>query len=195
MRRACLCRAVAALALLLALAACSRGSGASAVADQGYVSGDGTVRTVPVRERAAPVLFSGTTLDGARFDLRDHRGDVVVVSVWGSWCPPCIAEAPVLQQVWEQTRGAGVQFVGIDFNDNRAAALAHERRFGVTYPSVEDESGQVLLTLRGSLPPKAVPSTLVLDRRGRVAARVLGQVSGPTLRTLLRDALAEQDTP
>ena len=194
MRRDRLCRTAAALALLLTLAGCSRGTGTSAVADQGYISGDGTVRTVPPPERDAPVRFSGTTLDGARFDLRNHRGDVVVVNVWGSWCPPCIAEAPVLQQVWEQTRGDGVQFVGIDFNDNRAAALAHERRFGVTYPSVEDESGQVLLALRGSLPPRAVPSTLVVDRRGRVAARVLGQVSGPTLRTLLRDVLAERDT-
>ena len=126
--------------------------------------------------RDEPVRFRGTTLDGGTFDVADHRGEVVVVNVWGSWCPPCIAEAPDLQEVWSEVRGRGVQFVGVDFRDNTAAARAHERRFGVTYPSIEDQAGRVLLALRGSLPPRAIPSTLVLDRRGRVAARVLGQV-------------------
>lgn len=188
-------RSAAGLVLAAALAVCAACTGAAAdapqVADQGYISGDGTVATVPAGERDRPVRLRGTTLDGRRFDLGDHRGDVVVVNVWGSWCPPCIAEAPDLQRVWEETRAEGVQFVGVDFNDNPAAALAHERRFGVTYPSIEDESGRVLLSLRGSLPPRAVPSTLVLDREGRVAARVLGQVSQSTLRALVRDALAE----
>ena len=87
----------------------------------------------------------------------------------------------------------GVQFVGIDTQDNAAAARAHEKRFGVTYPSIEDVDGRVLLGLRGSLPPKAIPSTIVLDRSGRVAARVLGQVRASTLRALIADALAERD--
>ena len=187
-------RAAAGLLLVAALGGCSNATaGVPQVADQGYISGDGTVRTVTPAERDRPVALRGTTLDGGRFDAGDHRGQVVVVNVWGSWCPPCIAEAADLQRAWDETRDEGVQFVGIDFNDNRAAALAHERRFGVTYPSIEDESGRVLLSLRGSLPPRAVPSTLVLDHRGRVAARVLGQVSGPTLRALVRDVLAERD--
>lgn len=191
-------RSAAGLVLAAVLAACAACTGAAAdapqVADQGYISGDGTVATVPADERDRPVRLRGTTLAGGHFDVGDHRGEVVVVNVWGSWCPPCIAEAPDLQRVWEETRAEGVQFVGVDFNDNRAAALAHERRFGVTYPSIEDESGRVLLSLRGSLPPRAVPSTLVLDREGRVAARVLGQVSQSTLRALVGDALAEEST-
>ena len=186
-------RAVAAMVLALLLAGCSGGGTVPGAADQGYISGDGTVRTVAVAQRDEPVRFSGTTLDGERFDVREHRGQVVVVNVWGSWCPPCIAEAPGLQRVWDQVRGQGAQFVGIDVNDNTAAARAHERRFGVTYPSIEDEAGRVLLGLRGSLPPKAVPSTLVLDRRGRIAARVLGQVEESTLRALVGDALEERD--
>ena len=107
--------------------------------------------------------LTGRTLDGARFDVSDHRGEVVVVNVWGSWCPPCIAEAADLQDVWAADQAKGVQFVGINFRDNRDAALAHERRFGVTYPSIDDGAGETLLQLRGSLPPRAIPSTLVLD--------------------------------
>lgn len=184
----------AGLALAAVLTGCSGGAGGTgaAVADQGYISGDGSVRTVPPGQRDKPVQLRGTTLQGTQFDLRDHRGEVVVVNVWGSWCPPCIREAPELQSVWERSKDRGVQFVGIDFQDNRAAALAHERRFGVTYPSLQDEAGRLLLSLRGTLPPQAVPSTLVLDRRGRVAARVLGPLPAEgTLQGLVDDVLAE----
>lgn len=191
MRRTLLGRTAVALLLVAALAGCSDQSSASSVADQGYVSGDGTVRTLPVAERDRPLRFSGRTLDGASFDVREHRGEVVVVNVWGSWCPPCIAEAPELQSTWESLQGEGVTFVGINVKDNEAAALAHERRFGVTYPSIRDDAGRLLVSMRGTLPPQAVPSTLVLDRRGRVAARVLGQLPKGALADLVEDVLAE----
>jgi thiol-disulfide isomerase/thioredoxin len=178
------------LGLPVLLGGCSGGTG-QAVAGQGYIAGRGTVVQLAPGDREDPVEFTGRTLDGARFDVTDHRGEVVVVNVWGSWCPPCIAEAADLQDVWAAAQGNGVQFVGINFRDNRDAALAHERRFGVTYPSIEDEAGETLLQLRGSLPPRAIPSTLVLDRSGRVSARVLGQVPAATLRALVSDALAE----
>lgn len=180
-------------AVLLVLAGCASGASGDAVAGQGYISGDSTITTVVLADRDAPVRFAGTTLDGEPFNVRDHRGKVVVVNVWGSWCPPCIAEAPALQEVWTDTRALGVQFVGIDTRDNPSAARAHEKRFGVTYPSIDDDGGRVLLRLAlgGSLPPRAIPSTIVLDRKGRVAARVLGQVRAATLRALVSDALAE----
>jgi thiol-disulfide isomerase/thioredoxin len=183
-------RALGAALLVAALAGCTQSDGPS-VAGQGYIAGQGTVSAVGASARDEPVRFRGTTLDGGTFDVRDHRGEGVVGNVWGSWCPPCIAEAPDLQEVWSEVEDDGVQFVGIDFRDNTAAARAHEERFGVTYPSIEDEAGRVLLSLRGSLPPRAIPSTLVLDRRGRVAARVLGQVPASTLRARVSDALAE----
>ena len=182
--------AVGLLGLPLLLGGCSSGTG-QAVAGQGYIAGQGTVVQLAQADRDDPVELSGRTLDGERFDVAEHRGEVVVVNVWGSWCPPCIAEAADLQDVWAGEQGKGVQFVGINFRDNRDAALAHERRFGVTYPSIEDGAGETLLQLRGSLPPRAIPSTLVLDRSGRVSARVLGQVPAATLRALLSDALAE----
>jgi thiol-disulfide isomerase/thioredoxin len=146
---------------------------------------------MPAADRKDAVTFAGSTLQGDRFDVTDHRGEVVVVNVWGSWCAPCIAEAPVLERVWEQTRSLQVQFVGVNSRDQEAAARAHERRFEISYPSIDDDGGRVLLAFRGTLPPVATPSTLVLDRQGRVAARVLGPVSASTLRGVVDDVLAE----
>jgi thiol-disulfide isomerase/thioredoxin len=177
-------------AALLALPACSGGSTTS-VAGQGFISCDGTVTQLAVSERKDPVEFRGTTLAGKPFNLRSLRGDVVVVNVWASWCAPCIAEAPGLQKVHEQTEAEGVRFIGINTEADQAAARAHERRFGVTYPSLADDGGRALLRLRGSLPPTATPSTLVLDRNGRVAARVIGRVDASTLQSLVDDARAE----
>jgi thiol-disulfide isomerase/thioredoxin len=174
------------------LAGCSAAQ--DPVPGQNYRSGDGTVRWLTPSSRHAPVELHGTTLTGARFDLTSLRGRIVVVNVWASWCPPCIAEAPALQQVHEQTQREGVAFVGIDNESDVAAATAHERRFGVTYPSIGSDGGRVLLSLRGTLPPIATPSTLVLDRQGRVAARVLGRVSADTLSGLVDDVRTGRET-
>jgi thiol-disulfide isomerase/thioredoxin len=176
----------------VALAGCSSAVGDTGAPDKGYISGDGTVTVTPAEKRDAPASFRGTTLDGAPFNVAAHRGDVVVVNFWASWCPPCIREAAGLQRVWTDYQSRGVQFVGVDVGDNRAAAQAHERRFGVTYPSVDDPSGRVLLAFRGTLTPASRPSTLILDRDGRVAARVLGRVDATTLRDLIDDTLAEK---
>ena len=183
--------AAAGLVLALLLTGCSKAS--AGVPDQGFISGDGTVTQVAVADRKAPVSFAGTTLDGDRWDVRDHRGDVVVVNVWGSWCAPCIAEAPALEAVHEQTQADGVDFVGINTKDNAASARAHERRFSISYPSIDDDGGRVLLALARdrSLPPSAIPSTLVLDRRGRVAARILGRADRTTLREIVTDVVNE----
>ena len=182
---------VALVLATLVLAGCSGSGGQSGAPDKGYISGDGTVTLMSPAERADPRSFAGTTLAGEPFDVADHRGEVVVVNVWGSWCPPCIAEAPALERVWEQTRSQDVQFVGVNTRDQNAAARAHERRFQISYPSIDDDSGRVLLAFRGTLPPVAIPSTVVLDRQGRVAARVLGQVGAATLRGVVDDVLAE----
>ncbi len=185
--------AVAAVLAAVVLAGCSGSPEQSGAPDKGYISGDGTVTLVAAADRDDVVTFTGTTLDGQEFDVTDHRGDVVVVNVWGSWCPPCIAEAPALEKVWEQTRSEDVQFVGVNTRDQNAAARAHERRFEISYPSIDDDGGRVLLAFRGTLPPVAIPSTLVLDRSGRVAARVLGKVGAGTLRGVVDDVLAEPD--
>ena len=180
---------VAALVLGGLLAGCS--GGGPAVAGQNYISGDGTVATLSVAERKDPVQLAGTTLDGGRLDVSDLRGEVVVLNVWASWCPPCIAEAKDLEEVHRATEGEGVRFVGINTDTDLAAARAHEKRFGVTYPSIDSDGGRLLLALRGTLQPDAKSTTLVLDRQGRLAARVLGKVDASTLTGLITDALRE----
>ena len=155
-------------------------------------SGSGQpVTEYPVGDRGRPVELSGGTLTDDVLDLADLRGDVVVVNVWGSWCVPCRIEAPVLARVSQEYREAGVSFVGVNVKDNRAAAVAFEEEYGIAYPSIEDTDGRAVLALSQYVPASAVPVTLVLDRDGRVAARVLGAVREATLRALLDSALAE----
>jgi thiol-disulfide isomerase/thioredoxin len=186
-------RLASAGAVVLFAVACSGPAGSNElVADQSYVSGPGTVTKIPAERRGAEITLPGTLLAGGAFDVADHRGKVVVVNVWGSWCPPCRAEAPGLQRVWTAVRAEGVQFVGIDTRDTKAAAQAFERRFGLTYPSVTDGDGELLLTFRETLPPNAIPSTIVLDRRGRVAARIVGATTEQKLRRLIDHVLAER---
>ena len=121
---------------------------------------------------------------------------MVVVNVWGSWCPPCRKEAPVLKAVSDDLAGpdssGDVAFVGIDTRDSDAAATAFLDNIGLTYPNVVDPDGVLLLAFKGDLNPNAIPSTLVLDRQGRVAARIVGEVTEGTLRGVIEPLVAEQ---
>ncbi len=159
--------------------------------EAGYVSGSGTVTTVAPAEREPAPAFSGPLLGGGSFDLAEARGDVVVINVWGSWCPPCRAEARDLQAVYEDLRDRGVRFVGVNVKDTEQGARAFLAEFGVTYPTVYDEIGERMLAFRDTLPPAAVPSTLVVDRQGRMAARVLGQISERSLADIVEPIAAE----
>lgn len=180
-----------AMAIVVALlSACSGDSNAGE--GPGYIEGEGVVEEVAVADRVEMPPFEGSTLDGGYFDSRDHSGKVLVVNAWGSWCPPCREEAPGLRRVSEETRDRGVQFIGIDVRDNDAAARAFERKYGITYPSIRTaDSAQAMLAFSSILPRNAIPSTVVVDREGRVAARVIGRTTYGTLRTLVTDVLAE----
>jgi thiol-disulfide isomerase/thioredoxin len=190
-----LAAALSAPLLALALAGCSSGGGDTVAAqargggDRGYISSDGTVETIAVADRRTSIRVQGTTLEGRPLDTRADRGRVVVLNTWGSWCPPCNAEAPDLQKVWDQQRGRGVRFVGIALREEPATGLAFQRKFSVTYPSVRWDGGKVLLQLKGKA--TAPPTTLVLDRQGRLAARVSGKVDATTLEGLVDDVRGE----
>jgi len=178
--------ALVAAALLVgsALAGCSTQVGGSG--DQGFVAGNGIIKTLPAAQRKAPSSVSGESLDGKPLALSDFRGKVVVLNVWGSWCGPCRAEAPMLSDAARDLSRKGVQFLGINSrNPERAAPRAFVRRYDVPYPSIYDPDGRTLLAFQGTLPPNAIPSTVVIDRQGRVAASVLGEITRTTLYDLV----------
>ena len=179
-RAAALTGLTAALAAL-ALTACS--SGPSTPTGNSFPAGDGVVTVIDPQRRQPPVALAGTTLTGEALDLASWRGRTVVLNVWGSWCAPCRQEAATLESAYRQLSARGVAFVGVDTReDDPAQAKAYLARYGITYPSLVDTGG-LLLSLRGVVAPNSIPSTLVIDARGRVAARVSGPIT--SIRTLV----------
>jgi peroxiredoxin len=183
------------LASLVALVAVAGCSGHGAVKQDvggslGYQQGNLALDFVAVGHRHAPGRISGSLLDGSPFDPATLRGKVVVLNWWESDCGPCQAEAQAFQQLYLTDRRKGVEFLGIDIRDGRAEAQAFERRWRITYPSLFDPSNLLALQFR-STPPLSTPTTLVLDRTGRVAARQSGEIYYSQLRDLVDRVLAE----
>lgn len=188
-------RRITALAVALlagaALSGCSNDEVGSS-GDSGFVSGKGVITRLPVAERRQPGEVAGESIDGKPLSLDDYRGKTVVVNVWGSWCAPCRSEADDLTAASKELAGDDVQFLGINSRDlDRAAAQAFQRRFEVPYPSIYDQRGRTLLAFKGTLSPNSIPSTVVIDDQGRVAASVLGEVTKTTLVGLVEDVMAE----
>ncbi|EWS81958.1 TlpA family protein disulfide reductase [Brachybacterium phenoliresistens] len=187
-RRTALSAAGAAGGALL-LAAC--GTDTSGRYDSGYVAGDGVTAEIPADERGEPLEFSGTTYDGEAFSSVDARGEVLVLNVWYASCPPCRAEAPDLKAIAEEYADQGVRFLGVNVRDEAGPAQAFEEKYQIPYPSLPDLDATILYALRGSVAPNAVPSTLVIDVEGRVAARISGAADPSVLRTMIDTVLAE----
>jgi thiol-disulfide isomerase/thioredoxin len=189
--------------ILLGTAGCSSNLGGTG--DKGYVGGSGGVSTLPPSERTVPGDVAGDIIDpqssylkayatqvglsaksadepfGTNVNLRQFRGKVVVINVWGSWCPPCRSEAANLVKAAEKLAAQGVVFLGIntrDLSEDNAAAFQRERK--VPYPSIYDPGGRNLLAFRGTLSPATIPSTVIIDAQGRVAASILGEVTSAT---------------
>jgi peroxiredoxin len=191
--------AVAALAVLLVVGVggCNASPGTARNADAGnagYVSGDGSVTTWPVANRGKPVELAGTDFSGAPVDVAAHRGQVVVINTWYAACPPCRTEAPDLVRLANDDAARGVTVIGLNGTDDAGAAQAFERTFAVPYPSIDDRDGRGVAALQGVVPISAVPTTVLLDREGRVAARILGRADASTLRSLVDDLVAAAPT-
>ena len=183
----------AGLVFALPLAACtvedSLAQQANAGDNKNYIAGDGSVTEYDAATRGEPVQLSGKLFDGTTVDAADFAGQVTVLNFWYAACAPCRLEAPDLQALSEEFAGKA-QFYGVNIRDERATAEAFERNFGVTYPSFQDKDGGILLAMTNYVPPQAVPTTLVLDKKGRVAARILGVADKGTLKALIRDTAA-----
>lgn len=179
------------VATVLTLTAC--GGAEATDSGAGFVGGDGSIIVIDPADRVPAPELSGLTLDGEEYALADDQGDIVVMNVWASWCAPCRAEAPELEEVWNDVQGDGVQFIGLNTRDSTLAAKRFVDTMGLTFPSVRDADGRLQLLFSDSLPPQAIPSTLVVDREGRVAARMLGKVSAATLRGVIDEV--DRQTP
>lgn len=194
-RRGVLALAAFAVPAALGLSACAANDPLAAQARAGdnknYVAGDGSVTEYAKDSRKPPVAFKGTLYDGSTVDSATFAGHVTVLNFWFAACAPCRVEAPALKELHDEYAPKGVTFYGVNLRDEKGTADAFEQNFGITYPSFNDQDGRVLLAVSGMVPPGAVPTTLVLDKQGRVSARILGELEKGTLKTLIESAAAE----
>lgn len=183
-------------AVVLALAGCG---GQDDLADQAragdnknYIAGDGSVNEYPPEARGTRVSLVGQLFSGEKVTAEDWAGKVVVLNFWYAGCAPCRAEAPDLTALHTEFKDKGVLFYGVNIRDDAPTAAAFERTFDVKYPSFDDSDGGILLAMTEYVPPRAVPTTLVLDTQGRVSARILGISQKGTLKALITSAAAGQ---
>lgn len=182
-------------AAILILSACTTDS----LSDQyrsgdqkGYIAGDGSVLEIPQEQRSEPIVFGGPTDDGSAIDSATYLGNVLVVNFWYAACAPCRYEAPDLEATYQAYRDEGVQFIGVNVRDQQATAREFANTFGVSYPSVIDTDASAQLAFAGQVAPNAVPTTLVLDAQGRVAARILGRIVDVSTLEALIDRVLEE---
>ena len=144
----------------------------------------------PVPEHRTAPAFTLPLLDGTgSTSLVRYPGKIVVLNLWASWCGPCRDESPKLQSVWESYRSLGVQFLGVDQQDSKAAASAFVREFGLTYPVAFDPDGSVAASY-GAL---GLPTTFVIDASGVIRYRFLGRVDPAGLQDVLQGLMAERE--
>jgi thiol-disulfide isomerase/thioredoxin len=182
-------------AITLGLSACAQEDALAEQARAGdnknYVAGDGSVTEFAAGDRKSALQINGTLFNGTTVAPADLQGKVTVLNFWFAACAPCRVEAPILEELHQEFKPQGVQFYGVNLRDEKATAEAFDKSFNLTYPSFDDKDGGVLLAVSGLVPPGAVPTTLVLDKQGRVASRVLGEIQKGTLKALIAAAVAE----
>jgi thiol-disulfide isomerase/thioredoxin len=166
------------------LTSCS-GGGLSTPNENAFISGSGIATYLDKSDRKLAPKISGQTLTQGFTSLESKQ--VSVINVWASWCAPCRAEAPVLQEF--SINYPEVQFAGILTRDNISSAQAFYENFNLTYPTFVDDS--LLLGFGGSLIPNAIPTTLIIDKEGRVAVRISGEVTVAGLKKMLEKVLSD----
>ncbi|MDQ1130638.1 TlpA disulfide reductase family protein [Microbacterium sp. SORGH_AS_0888] len=187
--------ALAVAALTVGLAACSSDPLADqyrAGSNKGFIEGSFQVQETAAADRGAPISFQGTTQDGKPVSGSDYAGQVLVVNFWYAACGPCRAEAPTLEKAVSDLAGKNASFLGVNIYDQPETAASFMSTYDITYPSIiAVNDGAVNLAFASAVPLTAVPVTLVLDTQGRVAARIIGQLTDASiLTTLVNDAIA-----
>ena len=172
-------RKVLAISIVFLLTACSNGGTEFQTNEQSFISGNGIVTTINEDARQVAPVITGPLLGGGEFSAKS--GKVQVMNVWASWCSPCRAEAPALQDLSEAHPEA--QFVGVLTRDNLVSAKAFVERFEITYPTITDDA--ILAKFTGQLSVNAIPTTLLIDKKGRVAARISGEITYSKMDELL----------
>ncbi len=172
-------RKVLAISIVFLLTACSNGGTEFQTNEQSFISGNGIVTTINEDARQVAPVITGPLLGGGEF--LGKSGKVQVMNVWASWCSPCRAEAPALQDLSEAHPEA--QFVGVLTRDNLVSAKAFVERFEITYPTITDDA--ILARFTGQLSVNAIPTTLLIDKKGRVAARISGEITYSKMDELL----------
>jgi len=189
-----------ALATMLALAGCaSGGTGISGdytgAGDGDYVSADGTTQFFAPEHRGDPIEFEGVTESGDRVSSADFTGRVLLVNFWYASCGPCRTEADDLNALYDEFAPQGVAFLGVNIRDDAPTARSFEEQFEVEYPSVLDVGdAAVTLAFARPAPPSTTPTTFLLDREGRVAARFTSAIDPrvTVVAAMIDDLLAEQ---
>jgi peroxiredoxin len=185
--------ATVALSAALLLAGCTANDSLTGHVQDSYTSADGAVTTIAAKDRTDPIAFSGTSDTGDAISSKDFAGQVVVVNFWYASCAPCRTEAPLLEKSYQQLQADKVVFLGVNTFDQPDTSRSFASAHGITYPSIIDvDSGTTRLAFAGRMAPTATPTTIVLDKQGRIAARVLGELdSASILKQLVKDLLAE----
>lgn len=164
---------------ILVTSSCSQGGGGFQASEQSFVSGNGIVTVIKASDRKVAPELRGPTLDGGNYAGVQDR--VEVMNVWASWCSPCRAEAPALQEL--SVKYPNAQFVGVLTRDSLVPARAFVERFGLTYPTIIDDA--ILAKFSGLLSVNAIPTTLIIDKQGRLAARISGEITYSSMADLL----------
>lgn len=115
--------------------------------------------------------FRLQNLDGDYKKLRDYRGQVVLVNFWASWCTPCRAELPSMNRAWNRLKSSGMAMLAINLGEDREAVSAFLRDYPIDFEVLMDERGRISQRWR----IKALPTTLVLNKRGQIIYQVIGE--------------------
>ena len=187
---------VVAIAAALALTGCSSNDGLASQYGKGdtkgYISGDSSTFISP-DSRGKSISFESTTDEGVAVDSTQYAGKVTVLNFWYGDCAPCRTEAPLLETISTDYASKNVSFLGVNTRDQAARSQSFATKYGITYPSVLDaDTGNMLLAFAGSVPANAVPTTLVIDAKGRIAARISGELDDPTLLTGYLDQVLDE---